>query len=196
MNETHTKQGDLVIGNADPNKAVFSSSGGKLTAGVYSVGAEETLDEMKAQFLKNASMAGAKIETTKNKTKAAKTIKTTKSSKLQTSPRTDTSENVRNWLEREEKVKFLEPEQPKEIVTFENSFGRIRVTVEAVQEHQMAFMLIFSEVSQLIFEPKIGESLSFSRHGKDYQVYYPGVIFDWPDRVKKAMILFKQEEEA
>jgi hypothetical protein len=189
MNDAHIKQGDLVIGNRDASKSVFSSTGRRITDGVFSVGSTETLDEMATQILKNAKLAGVKIEA-KAKNKTNKTIK---NSKTLTAPRADTAENARSWLTREEPAK---PEVKKEMVTFENAFGRMRVVVETVQEHAMAFMLVFSDASQVIFEPKVGESLTFSKNGRDYQVYYPGVIFDWPDREKKAMILFKKEEEA
>jgi hypothetical protein len=76
-------------------------------------------------------------------------------------------------------------------VYFENAFGKIRSAVEKVIEHDLAFMLLFSSEDEIVFEPKVSETLDFTYNKVSYSVYYPGVIFDWTDGVKKAMILFK-----
>ena len=82
-----------------------------------------------------------------------------------------------------------------ETVIFENEFGKMRAKVENILDHPQAMLLIFSSDDDVVFEPKIGETLTIYRNKTPQTVYYPGVIFDWTDNIKRAMILFKKEDE-
>lgn len=193
--DAHIKTGDLVIGNSDPSKAVFSNNGKKLNDGVFFAGSEASLEEIADSMVKTAVRAGAKIEPMKK----SKTKKQAKSTYTRTVPITkgiQEKEEDRHISTLESSTRLAAQSVKKETITFENSFGRMRVTVENILEHDFAFLLVFTDSQQLIFEPKVGESLALQlQSGDSYQVYYPGVIFDWPDRVKKAMLLFKKTEE-
>jgi hypothetical protein len=190
--DVHIKTGDLVIGNTDPAKAVFSANGKKLTEGVFSVGSDSSIDEIKNSMIRNATNAGAKTTIVKKN----KIRKQTKNIQVKPSSAPKAYREVFEDVQYNQQQKTAEPEYSlkSQSVIFENSFGRMRVNVENILEHDFAFLLVFSDSSGLIFEPKIGETLKFSTGMLSSEVYYPGVIFDWPDGVKKAMLLFKQTE--
>lgn len=81
-------------------------------------------------------------------------------------------------------------------IQFSNSFGRIKMFVEAVLECPMALCLIFSSEDDIIFTPKPNETLTFIReNGIEFQVYYPDALFKWLDSEKYVMILFKISDE-
>jgi len=195
MEAMNLRTGDLVIGTRDPSKSVYSAEGRKLVdGGVAIVGDEEDIQELQQQIKKAAKQSGQQIVEEKKPRKKAikKSNKVTKYIPVaEESPNylSDMSETVvENSYTVEEKIK---PQQ----VYFENAFGKIRSAVERVIEHDLAFMLLFSSEDEIVFEPKISETLDFTYNKASYSVYYPGVIFDWTDGVKKAMILFKVPEE-
>jgi hypothetical protein len=193
--DAHIKTGDLVIGNSDPSRAVFSNNGKKLNDGVFFAGSETSIEEIANSMLKTAVRAGAKIEPMK-KSKTKKQAKSTYTRIAPITKGTQEKEEDRHISTLESSNMRVEQPVKKETITFENAFGRMRVAVENILEHDFAFLLVFTDSQQLIFEPKIGESLALQlQAGESYQVYYPGVIFDWPDGVKKAMLLFKKTEE-
>jgi hypothetical protein len=89
-----------------------------------------------------------------------------------------------------------EPERTYSVVQFENDFGKIKSKVENIIEHELAFMLVYSDEDAMVFEPKVGELLAIHTPDKQrIEVYYPGVTFDSPDSTKKFMILFKVPAE-
>lgn len=195
MEAMNLRTGDLVIGTRDPSKSVYSAEGRKLVdGGVAIVGDEEDIQELQQQIKKAAKQSGQQIVEEKKSRKKAikKSNKVTKYIPVaEESPNylPDMSETVvENSYTVEEKIK---PQQ----VYFENAFGKIRSAVERVIEHDLAFMLLFSSEDEIVFEPKVSETLDFTYNKVSYAVYYPGVIFDWTDGVKKAMILFKVPKE-
>lgn len=189
------KTGDLVIGTSDPSKSVYSASGAKINSSGSSIyGSEADLDahqkEITDSILRNG---GKKIQTAVGKNTKKKEIKKNRNT---------------SWPPiKPENSPIMEygyiPEPPKiatEIslttVQFENAFGKMKAKVENIVEHEQAFMLVFRNEDDVVFEPKIGETLALYDHYRNrHEVYYPGVTFDWPVSDKKIMILFKVPSE-
>lgn len=174
--------GDLIVGTKDPTKSVYSPEGKRLLSeGVALVGSEEDIARIQHKIKTAGERTGAPvIEGKKGKKKINKSLH---------SYRTTPPEALNSFLP--EVAKALPLRVDNVYVYFENSFGRIRCGVECVQEHDQAFMLVFASENDIVFEPKVGETLELTHNRVKYSVYYPGVIFDWTDGVKKAMILFK-----
>ncbi len=190
METMNLKTGDLVIGTRDPSKSVYSAEGRKLVdGGVAIVGDEADIEQLQEQIKKAAKQSGQQIgESGKlQKKKGRKTKKINSYIPVDVEPtyKISTTENI-EFVE-ESVIEKVKPTQ----VYFENAFGKIRSAVEKVIEHDLAFMLLFSSEDEIVFEPKVSETLDFTYNTVSYSVYYPGVIFDWTDGVKKAMILFK-----
>jgi len=83
----------------------------------------------------------------------------------------------------------------KKTVHFYNALGKIKLVVDEVLESPMAFCLIFKNEDDIVFTPKVGETLNFiNSDGEDYSVYYPDTLFTWIDHTKQLMILFKNDE--
>jgi len=189
IDDTYVQPGDLVIGNRDPLKAVFAADGRRLTNGVTMAGSEKELENIKQQSLNHALKTGG------THTKPNFISTQTKNKKIK---KNNSQKNIQVPIDVYEDFEPIEVPLVKnrvELVIFENSFGRMRVQVQNILEHDLAFLLIFSDASQVIFEPKVGESLTFTRAGEKFNVYYPGVIFDWTTGDEKAMILFKIPDE-
>ena len=189
------KTGDLVIGTRDPSKSVYSAEGKKLVdSGVAIVGDEADIEQLQEQIKKVAKQSGQQIvEEKKTRKKAVK--KTSKVNKY--IPIAKESPNYLHDLSEPviENTYVIEEKPKLQQVYFENAFGKIRSSVENVIEHDLAFMLLFSSEDEIVFEPKTSETLDFTYNKVNYSVYYPGVIFDWTDGIKKAMILFKVPKE-
>jgi hypothetical protein len=186
---TNIKTGDLVVGTSDPSKSVYSPTGSKIRDGIAIAGKPEDIASLQDSIMKSAVNMGGKKVAVEPKKAAKKKKGTINKEAYPITPvyRVDEEEYV-NTPEISPS-----PEIKLETVIFENDFGKMRAKVENVLEHEQAFLLIFSNEDEVVFEPKIGETLSFYRNRVSYQVYYPGVIFDWTDGVKKAMILFKAD---
>ena len=148
---------------------------------------------MAITLTKSAIRSGGVPLPLNNPTAASKRAKTTKKKINKTPQWSDYAKEVYRELEEvEQPVVQAKKEAPLQTVQFENSFGKIKAKVESLVEHDMAFMLIFRQEEDLVFEPKVGEHLSFYTPDKyRYDVYYPGVTFDSPDSNRKFMILFK-----
>ena len=192
---TNIKTGDLVVGTSDPSKSVYSPTGSKIREGIAIAGNPEDIANLQESIMKSAVSMGGRKVTTDNKKSVGKkkkatgqkpypTVSTYKIEKENIAP-------VSTYIATPEP----EPVVVLETVIFENDFGKMRAKVENVLEHEQAFLLVFSNDDEVVFEPKVGETLTFYRHRVSYQVYYPGVIFDWTDGIKKAMILFKANVE-
>ena len=195
MEAMNLRTGDLVIGTRDPSKSVYSAEGKRLVdGGVAVVGDEEDIAQLQEQIKKAAKQSGQQImEDKKARKKAVK-----KSNKVNKYiPITKESANyLPDMSEVVVENTYIVDEKPKpQQVYFENAFGKIRAAVEQVIEHDLAYMLLFSSEDEIVFEPKVSETLDFTYNKVSYSVYYPGVIFDWTDGVKKAMILFKVPKE-
>lgn len=201
--------GDVVVGTSDPSKSVYNSNGTKIRDGVSFVGDERAIEELRQSTLRSALNAGGKLDSPKaaskgrgkgNRKGRAVTKKGTQHYPTEaTDARTNFVNTQPSYIPMaggagDSIMSAYNTPEPRELetVSFENQFGRIRAKVEHVIDHELAFMLIFSHEDEISFEPKVGETLQFSRRsGTSYEVYYPGVIFNWTDGVKKAMILFK-----
>jgi hypothetical protein len=195
MNDnTNLKVGDLVVGNSDPSKSVYTSTGAKITDGVHLAGDHEAVVAMRNRIIKEAQAMGGEVVSPPQGVKGK-----IKKQKVKKKEYTNTGE-IPLWPITQE-INSVVEEQPSpvqttlETVIFENDFGKIRAKVETVIDHEQAMMLIFSSDDEVVFEPKVGETLKFYRNKIPQLVYYPGVIFEWTDGVKRAMILFKKEEE-
>jgi hypothetical protein len=182
MENMNLNTGDLIVGTNDPTKSVYSPEGKRLLAGgVALVGTEEDISRIQHKINTAGERTGPPmVEGKKGKKKINKPLHSYKT----TSP-----EILNNFST--EPLEVLPPQIDNVYVYFENSFGRIRCGVERVQEHDQAFMLVFACENDIVFEPKVGETLELTYNRVKYSVYYPGVIFDWTDGVKKVMILFK-----
>lgn len=191
------KTGDLIIGSRDPGKSVYSATGSKIIDdGVSIYGDTATLVERSEELTASALRSGGKlISSDKNKKQSKKSNKPlSRSSRFQQA----TQPNKAYSAETEETYEVEpNPEQKSlKTVQFENDFGKIKVKVESIVEHEQAFMLVFENADSMVFEPKTGESLVFYPDNyRTFSVYYPGVTFNWPDNDKMFMILFKMPEE-
>ena len=176
--------GDLVIGSSDPSKSVYTATGKKINPlGSVIYGSDEDLEAQKKEItdslLRNG---GKKIETQAGKSTKKKELKKTKSSSF-VYPKIEAFEKIPEQKEKEVKLVTIQ---------FENDFGKMKAKVEHLVEHDQAFMLIFKNEDDVVFEPKVGETLAlYDQYKSRHEVYYPGVTFDWPDSSKKIMILFK-----
>lgn len=188
MDIVNLQTGDLVVGTNDPSKSVYSAEGKKIREdGVALVGDQEDIARLQSKIQTAAARSGKQLAENKKYRK-----KGTKGGK-QIARYLPTSEE---FLDTET---FVAPTASKPtlpvFVYFENSFGKIRCALENVIEHEQAFMLVFANEEEIVFEPKVGETLEFMFNKTKHTVYYPGVIFDWTDQVKKVMILFKTLNE-
>jgi hypothetical protein len=188
QNDNTFRPGDIVIGSSDPNKSVYSSTGAKvIDDGVVVYGDSTTLNEYRKAIVTSAARGGGKPVTAQkpvNKKLAKK-----KTTKMASNNVLDVESYMQSFQEQQQ-VQIYE-KQPI-TVQFENAFGRIKAHLEDLIEHEQAFMLVFKNEDSVLFEPKVGESLTLhtSLSGMN-TVYYPGVTFDWPNSSKKLMILFK-----
>ena len=199
MDNLNLRTGDLVIGTRDPSKSVYSAEGKKLVdGGIAIVGDAEEIAQLQNQIKKAAKQSGKQItEEKKAKKKTGRKSNNTTNYISLPKESPNYSPDLSTYSQPIEKFyDEAEAEKPKlQQVYFENAFGKIRSSVESVIEHEAAFMLVFSNEEEIVFEPKVGETLVFTYNKTVYSVYYPGVIFDWTDGIKKAMILFKASEE-
>jgi hypothetical protein len=202
VDHTMYRVGDIVVGNPDPSKAVYSNTGTKLTnTGVAIFGSENELLSRGKELARTAIRSGGipvPIEQNK-KTKTSKTAKKQKPSKQSSFSAEQYLEAMRFEDMDADRPRSYLPEPPSKNLTtvqFENDFGKIKAKIEDVAEHDQAFMLVFSDEDSVVFEPKVGELLALHLEGnRRVEVYYPGVTFDSPGSTKKLMILFKVPEE-
>ena len=191
--------GDIVIGSSDPSKSVYSITGTKINPeGVSLYGSDKDLTARAKDLARSAVMAGgipipitqgnsSSIQNKKLKKKTTKTIIQEAFSRenYMASVKSDGAAYVPQ-----------EPVRTQSTVQFENDFGKIKSKVESIVEHDLAFMLVYSDEDSVVFEPKVGELLAIHMPDKRrIEVYYPGVTFDSPDNSKKLMILFKVPAE-
>jgi hypothetical protein len=188
------KPGDLVVGSKDPAKSIYSPTGAKLTLdGVSIYGSPEEIKAQSEELIKSAVRAGATVVSgntlaTKSRKASSRKSDYVKPNSIMASPLYDLQPLQDNSSQvQEEKL---------ETIQFENDFGKIKAKVLYVIEQELAFMLVFKDEDSLVFEPKIGEMLTLHiPQKKQYNVYYPGVTFDYPNDAKKFMILFKVPNE-
>lgn len=191
------KTGDLVIGSTDPGKSVYSATGSKIiNDGVSIYGNPHALEEQTKEITMSAMRSGGKPMTI-NKTKKGGKKSVKSSATVNRNPQIMPSPFVDPFsFNQYEDSRPVEQEVLLHSVQFENDFGKIRAKVEQVIEHEQAFMLVFTDEDAVVFEPKIGETLTFHKDDrKAFEVYYPGVTFNWPVDNKKFMILFKLPSE-
>jgi hypothetical protein len=187
------KPGDLVVGQSDPSKPVYSSSGTKLVeAGVKIYGAEKDIAAKRDIMLRAVEMHGGKAVMSQER-KGKKNKKT-----LSQEARTKQSFSVGALrIEEDDYAEIPLVPNPPSLVTiqFENQFGKIKAKVEQIIEEELAFLLVFSNEDMVVFEPKIGETLSlYTATKQKFEVYYPGVTFHYPPD-KRLMVLFKIPDE-
>lgn len=189
------RTGDLVIGSGDPGKSVYSPSGAKLISdGVAIYGNERDL-KAQSEELTRAAMRNGGIPLDAS-AQYAKSKKTSKKRTQYSDTKNITIGQSMFQLDDEQKTSVPPVEEKLQMIQFENDFGKMKAKVVHVIEQELAFMLIFKDEESMVFEPKVGESLTLHTPNKRrVDVYYPGVTFDSPDDSKKFMILFKLPEE-
>jgi hypothetical protein len=197
--------GDIVIGSKDPSKSIYSATGTKIVQeGVSLYGSEQELADIAKDLTRSAMGAGGIPlpvlgSQQQNQPKGKK--RTSKSSKGAKNPsadfgKTGTAQYIPSLYT--EIGQYTQPikEAMQLTVQFENDFGKIKAKVENIVEHDLAFLLIFTNEDSVVFEPKVGEQLALHTPDRErFEVYYPGVTFDSPENTKKFMILFKVPEE-
>lgn len=190
------RTGDIVIGSSDPGKSVYSASGTKLIdSGVTVFGSETDLQAQITEISRSAIRSGG-IPVPLNPKAHTKQAKTGKKKTTKAKQWPAYAAEMYQYAEEKEAAPAPVAEVVLKTVQFENSFGKIKAKVENLIEHDMAFLLVFKQEEDVVFEPKVGEQLSFYTPEKyRYDVYYPGVTFDWSGGTKKLMILFKMPEE-
>lgn len=195
------KLGDIVIGSSDPSRSVYSANGAKIDSeGVAIYGSEKDLSRQSKEFIASVTRNGGVLvpvntntNTANAKKKPSKPKKTPASRYMQSQQEESTEIS---YYETFKNTETPEPQTTSATIQFENDFGTIKAKVEYFVEQELAVMLIFKDEESLIFEPKIGETLTLHTPEKiRLNVYYPGVTFDSPDSNKKFMILFKVPEE-
>ena len=194
------KLGDLVIGSNDPGKSIYTATGAKINEGGVSVyGDEPGLNERRKAMVTSAVRSGGKLLKTHNSERTTKKIKAKKKGQPQQETAESMIDSYIRTLQEEEPSDFLTTtmkEKAPITVQFENDFGKLKVKLEDLVEHEQAFMLVFKDEDSVLFEPKTGESLWFhTENTGTHVVYYPGVTFNWPDSSKRLMILFKVPAE-
>jgi hypothetical protein len=189
------RPGDIVIGSSDPAKSVYSATGTKIMQeGVSVYGSEKELMERHKDIAQLAARSGGTI------------LKLTEQPNKKQNKRKQIKSTVKKPVHEhmyESFINFNNTEQPQEALTpasfvlkFENAFGKIKAKVEDLIQHELAFMLVFTNEDAVVFEPKVGETLILHTPDRQqHEVYYPGVTFDAPDSVKKLMILFRVPSE-
>jgi len=199
--------GDIVIGSSDPSKSVYSITGTKINPeGVSLYGSDKDLTARAKDLARSAVMAGGiPIPITQggasNSSSQKTKKKTTKTGKQEAFSRESYMANVSHEIgnyTNQHNAAYVpqEPVRIQSIVQFENDFGKMKSKVESIVEHDLAFMLVYSDEDSVVFEPKLGELLAIHTPDKRrIEVYYPGVTFDSPDSSKKLMILFKVPAE-
>ena len=200
--------GDIVIGSSDPSKSVYSTSGTKINPdGVSLFGSDAELTARAKDLARSAIMAGGipvpithgNSSSPQNKQAKKKVPKTSKQASFSMDNYIATvSHELGHRTASFEKINSYATEtvRPQATVQFENDFGKIKSKVESIVEHDLAFMLVFTDEDAVVFEPKIGELLALHMPDKRrIEVYYPGVTFDSPGSSKKLMILFKVPAE-
>jgi hypothetical protein len=200
--DTNFRPGDIVVGNNDSTKSVYSSTGSRLTDGVKVAGKAEDIAAKQNKILNDVRMSGGEplVSPTQQKNKKVKgkvKTKSYQSSENENSPFWGNHEDISFPAAYPASTESVSQEPPVKLETiiFENEFGKMRAKVESILDHPQAMLLIFSSDDDVVFEPKIGETLTVYRNKIPQSVYYPGVIFDWTDNIKRAMILFKKEDE-
>jgi len=196
MNEpTNLKIGDLVVGTSDPSKSVYDSMGKRIRAGGGLAGSEEQIADLQKDIMKSAmNMGGRIVRPAEGKPAKGKGRKKKAQEPQFESVNYPITQLAQPTFVAEDVEEEVEPVKLETII-FENDFGKIRAKVENILEHEQALLLLFSSDDEVAFEPKVGETLKLYRGRVGQDVYYPGVIFDWTDGVKRAMILFKASTE-
>lgn len=86
-------------------------------------------------------------------------------------------------------------EQSTKTVTFQNKFGKIKLSCFDVLEEEQAICLVFASEDEVRFTPEQGEELDLiTPGGSRTRVFFPGVIFTYSDQQKRLMILFRANE--
>lgn len=189
------RTGDIVIGTSDPGKSVYSITGTKINPdGVSLYGSEKDLMAIGRDFARSAIRSGGiPLHVNRPPNKPV--------TKKQSKKKAQNTQQQLDYSYMDDSAYHTEStpvDMPRSLTTvqFENDFGKIKSKVESIVEHELAFMLIFSDEDSVVFEPKIGELLALHTPDKRrLEVYYPGVTFDSPDNSKKLMILFKVPAE-
>ena len=190
--------GDVVIGSSDPSKSIFTSMGKRLEPSLVRViGTDEQINAQAQAMLRNAMSGGgrpmpAPVGGKKRKGKAAEKQGLQYLQVVEPAPWM--AQAAGQALEAEYNV----PVKPVQQLTvqFENNFGRMKAKIEEMLEHDMAFLLTFTNEDAMVFEPSTGDKLWFYTPDRDkHRVYYPGVTFDSLSSTKKYMILFKCTDE-
>lgn len=198
MNTGTFKVGDLVVGSSDPNKATYSANGAKINSnGATIYGNDGDLQQLGEDFVKSMTRHGG-VKMVDKPGQSSRPV-----SKKGIKKKLSSVSNHKSVAHKDEEYAVYsspEPAAPPQVVLhvvqFENDFGKIKAKVEYVVETDLAFMLIFSDEDAMVFEPKIGETLTLHTPDKyRHDVYYPGVTFDSPVDNKRFMILFKLPEE-
>lgn len=180
-------KGDLIVGTSDPDVAVYTPAGAKATAHpAILAGDPQQVAELQRAMSKNAlSHGGTAVGSADNSTTGHTAPKKTRNRRKELVPTYGDLPLVSPKAQPVEKM----------TVQFENNFGKLKIKVTKVLEHSRAFALFFENEEDMVFEPKVGETLIFfDQHRQKHDVYYPGVAFDSTNNDEKIMILFRTEE--
>lgn len=190
----YNKVGDVVVGSSDPSKAVYSDRGTKLTRdAAVVVGDPSRLQSLANNLTKSAlSNGGIPIDIGSSGEGKGTTKKKVRKKVVQSYP-TETYQDPVSFMAEAYQAPITKEQVS---IQFENDFGRMKAKIEDFVDHELAYMLVFSDEDAMVFEPKVGEKLILHTPSRQrVDVYYPGVTFDSPDSSKKFMILFKLPDE-
>ena len=195
---SHYKPGDMVVGSPVHNTPVFAADGRKLVDNPYQIaGDPDSLNKTAEDILRMSLAIGASLPDKPTKEQTVKKVKKGKIKPTSVEPQVKSSsfnlpfftpyETVEQPVKRDVSVEH-------KTIFFQNDFGKIKMKVEEVVEHDLGFALIFSNEDDIVFEPKAGETLLFldpSKHA--HKVLYTGITFTWHNGEWCVMILVKAE---
>jgi len=195
-------RGDLVVGGKSPDEAVFSESGRKIADVTGAVaGTPQELASIQQRLTRISATAGGKAleitpQTKVTRAKTQKTVKRQAKAAIVSPFHEDIEAENEQIAKSSQQYREVAPQTPQKLtVQLENDFGKMKLRVVAVLEQELAFALVFENEEDMVFEPKVGEYLTFyDENRQKHTVYYPGVTFDWTNSQEKVMILFRVNE--
>lgn len=142
-------------------------------------------DKIKRNALRMGGVASESVHTKKGIKRKPK--------KLIIPPPTEPTDSI-EFDELPPELQFTSPMSNKEQVFFHNAFGKIKLKVEKVLYKEIAIALMFSRPDDVVFEPNTGEQLKLTTDLGEYNVMYPGTLFDLPFGERQLMVLYIKDE--
>lgn len=182
--------GDVVVGR-------YNDFGGRIEDS-KTIGDSEDLERIQKELSRHAEISGATLMKPPIPIKPGRYSDKKKPGKLLITKK-DIKEAMQAKLTNDQAAVVASVKQePKKKMTvyLHNALGKIKLSVEAVLESEMAYCLVFANDDDVIFVPNAGETLTFiNTFNKEFPVYYTNTLFSWTDGIKQLMVLFKDDSD-